>query len=59
MQVNFTCQLFNDYCMSIEIHFKHQVAHTHTQNGLSELFIKEFQMIACLSCMKTKLIIFA
>ena len=59
MQVNFTSQLFNDYCMSIEIHFKHQVAHTHTQNGLSELFIKEFQMIACLSRMKTKLIIFA
>ena len=45
--------------MSIEIDFKHHIAHTHTQNGLSELFIKEFQMIARLSRMKTKLIIYA
>jgi hypothetical protein len=58
MQVNFTFQVFDDYCMSIKIKFKHHIAHTHTQNGLAELFIKKHQMITCLSRMKTKLIIY-
>ena len=44
--------------MAIEIDFKHYIAHTHTQNGLVELFIKRHQMITCRSRMKTKLIIY-
>ena len=53
--MNFTFQVFDDYCMSIKIKFKHHIAHTHTRNGLAELFIKKHQMITCLSRMKTKL----
>jgi hypothetical protein len=36
----FTSQAFYDYCMSIGINVEHPVAHTHTQNGLAESFIK-------------------
>ncbi len=36
----FTSQLFYDYCMSIGTNVEHLVAHTHTQNGLTKLFIK-------------------
>jgi hypothetical protein len=36
----FTSQAFYDYCMSIGINVEHSVAHTHTQNGLTKLFIK-------------------
>jgi hypothetical protein len=36
----FTSQVFYNYCMSIRINVEHLVAHTHTQNGLVELFIK-------------------
>jgi hypothetical protein len=42
----FTSQAFYDYCMSIEINVEHPVAHTHTQNGLAESFIKRLQFIA-------------
>jgi hypothetical protein len=42
----FTCQLFYDYCMSIGINVEHLVAHTHTQNGLAESFIKQLQLFA-------------
>jgi hypothetical protein len=42
----FTYQTFYDYCMSIDIHVEHPVAHTHTQNGLVESFIKQVQLIA-------------
>jgi hypothetical protein len=41
----YTSQAFYDYCMSIGIHVKHHVAHTHTQNGLVESFIKRLQLI--------------
>jgi hypothetical protein len=41
--------------MSIGIDVEHLVAHTHTQNGLAESFIKRLQMIARLLLMKTKL----
>jgi hypothetical protein len=34
---------------------EYPVAHTHTQNGLIESFIKRFQMIARPLLMKTKL----
>jgi hypothetical protein len=51
----FTSQIFYDYCMSIEINVEHLVAHTHTQNGLAESFIKRLQLIARLLLMKTKL----
>ena len=57
--MNFTSQVFNDYCRSIEIYFEHHLTHIHTQNGLIELFIKRLQMIARLSRMKTKLMIYA
>ena len=36
----FTYQTFIDYCKSVEINIEHLVAHTHTQNGLVESFIK-------------------
>jgi hypothetical protein len=36
----FISQTFYDYCMSIGINVEHPVAHTHTQNGLAESFIK-------------------
>ena len=51
----FTSKAFDDYCMSIGINIEHLVAHTHSQNGLAESFIKRFQMIACPLLMKTKL----
>jgi hypothetical protein len=51
----FTSKAFDDYCMSIGINIEHLVAHTHTQNGLAESFIKRFQMIARPLLMKTKL----
>jgi hypothetical protein len=51
----FTSQSFNEYCMSIGIDVEHPVAHTHTQNGLAESFIKRLQLIARPLLMKTKL----
>jgi hypothetical protein len=51
----FTSQAFYDYCMSIGINVEHLVAHTHTQNGLSESFIKRFQLIVRPLFMKIKL----
>jgi hypothetical protein len=51
----FTSQAFYDYCMSIEINVEHPVAHTYTQNGLAESFIKRLQLIARPLLMKTKL----
>jgi hypothetical protein len=48
----FTSQAFYDYYMSIDINFEHLVAHTHTQNGLVESFIKQLQLIARLLLMK-------
>ena len=41
--------------MSIGIDVEYPVAHTHTQNGLAESFIKRLQMIARPLLMKTKL----
>ena len=41
--------------MSIKIDVEHPVAYTHTQNGLTESFIKRLQMIARPLLMKTKL----
>ena len=38
----FTSQAFDNYCMSIGIDVKYPVAHTYTQNGLAESFIKRF-----------------
>jgi hypothetical protein len=51
----FTSQTFYDYCMSIGINVEHPVAHTHTQNGLVESFIKRLQLIARPLLMKSKL----
>ena len=45
--------------MSVGINIEHPVAHTHTQNGLAESFIKCLQLIARPLLMKTKLPIFA
>jgi hypothetical protein len=50
-----TSQAFYDYCTSIGINVEHLVAHTHTQNGLAESFIKRLQLIARPSLMKLKL----
>jgi hypothetical protein len=41
----FTFQAFYDFCMSIGINVKHPITHTHTQNGLTESFIKRLQLI--------------
>ena len=51
----FPSKAFDDYCMSIKIDVEHPVAYTHTQNGLTESFIKRLQMIARPLLMKTKL----
>jgi len=51
----FTSQAFYDYCTSIGIIVEHPVAHTHTQNGLAESFIKRLKLIARPLLMKTKL----
>jgi hypothetical protein len=51
----FTSQAFYDYCLSIGINVEHPVAHTHTQNGLAESFIKRLQLIARPLLMKSKL----
>ena len=51
----FTSQNFTDYCMSIGINVEHPVAHTHTQNGLIESFIKRLQLIAQPLLLKIKL----
>ena len=45
--------------MSVGINIEHHVAHTHTQNGLVESFIKRLQLIARSLLMKTKLPTFA
>ena len=41
----FISQIFIDYCMSVGINIEHPIAHTHTQNGLTESFIKPLQLI--------------
>ena len=51
----FTSQAFNDYCMSIGITVEHPVAYVHTQNDLTESFIKRLQLIARPLLMRTKL----
>jgi len=51
----FTSQAFYDYYISIDINVEHHVAHTHTQNGLAESFIKRLQLIARPLLMKSKL----
>ena len=51
----FTSQTFIDYCISVGINIEHPIAHTHTQNGLAESFIKRLQFIARSLLMKTKL----
>jgi hypothetical protein len=51
----FTSQAFYNYCMSIGINVERHVAHIHTQNGLTESFIKRLQLIARHLLMKTKL----
>ena len=51
----FISQAFDDYCMSVGIDVEHPAAHTHTQNGLAELLIKKFQIIARPLLMKSKL----
>ena len=55
----FTSQAFYDYCMSIGINIEHLVAHTNTQNGLAESFIKRLQLVARPLLMKIKLHVFA
>jgi hypothetical protein len=55
----FTSKAFDDYCMSIRIDVEHPIAHTHTQNGLVESFIKRLPMITRPLLMKTKLPVFA
>ena len=51
----FTFQTFINCYMSVRINIEHPVAHTHTQNGLAESFIKRLQLIARPLLMKTKL----
>ena len=51
----FTSQTFIDYCMLVRINIEHPIAHTCTQNGLVESFIKLLQLIARPLLMKTKL----
>ena len=39
----FSSTAFHDYCMSLGIEVQYPLAHTHTQNGLAESFIKNLQ----------------
>ena len=51
----FTSQTFIDYFLLVGINIDHPIAHTDTQNGLAESFIKCLQLIAQPLLMKTKL----
>ena len=51
----FTSQTFIDYCMPVRVNIEHPIAHTHTQNGLPESFIKCLQLMTQSLLMKTKL----
>ena len=51
----FSSTTFHDYCMSLGIEVQYHVAHTHTQNGLAESFIKHLQWIARPLLLRTKL----
>ena len=51
----FSSQAFLDYCMSIGIDVQYSIAHVHTQNGLTESFIKQLQLIAIPLLLNTKL----
>ncbi|KAL0549203.1 hypothetical protein IC582_013684 [Cucumis melo] len=51
----FTSHAFNNYYMSTRINIEHPVAHVHTQNGLTESFIKRLQLIARPLLMRAKL----
>ena len=51
----FSSTAFHDYCMSLGIEVQYPVAHTHTQNGLAESFIKHLQWIARPLLLRTKL----
>ena len=55
----FSSTAFHDYCMSLGIEVQYPVAHTHTQNGLVESFIKHLQWIARPLLLRTKLPLFA
>jgi len=41
-----TSQTFDNFCTLIRIDVELPVAHVHTQNGLTESFIKHLQLIA-------------
>ncbi|KAM2527970.1 hypothetical protein TB1_025164 [Malus domestica] len=45
--------------MTLSIDVEHHVPYVHTQNGLAETFIKQFQLIARTLLMKTKLLVSA
>ena len=51
----FSSKAFHDYCMPLGIEIQYPVAHTHTQNGLAESFIKNLQWIARPLLLRTKL----
>ena len=51
----FSSTTFHDYCMSLGIGVQYPIAHTHTQNGLAESFIKNLQWIARPLLLRTKL----
>ena len=51
----FSSTTFHDYCMSLGIEVQCPVAHTHTQNGLAESFVKHLQWIARPLLLRTKL----
>ena len=51
----FSSTAFHNYCMSLGIEVQYPVAHTHTQNGLAEPFIKRLQWIARPLLLRTKL----
>ena len=55
----FSSTTFHDYCMFLGIEVQYLVAHTHTQNGLAESFIKHLQWIARPLLLRTKLPLFA
>lgn len=58
LEIEFTSQTFDDYCISIGIDVELPVPCVYTQNGLAEASIKKLQMVARELVMRTNLPLF-
>ena len=53
--VEFTFQVFDDFCLSVGIDVEHLDLHVYTQNGLAESLIKHLQLVARPLLMQSRL----